>query len=237
MPRPGRAAADEAGREHGREEALHQRRPARDRENEPVRGAAPAWQVKPAQPLDVGQRSVRQVDGEPADTTVVDPPELRLQALAERDDRPARVPREELTNGTVEAAGAKRLPLREPAARAESLAEREVDPAHELHRERIGEDGIRAPRLDCPVVERPEERLGDSVELDRRHPPTVAPRTRPPRSQPRRSAWKPASSRIASKSVSRSARSRQPSHISIARPRCAIASAVLPARLSQQATL
>jgi hypothetical protein len=58
-------------------------------------------------------------------------------------------------------------PLRKVFARPEPLSERKVDPLDELDRHRIAKDGIRAARFDGAMVERPQQRLGHVLELDR----------------------------------------------------------------------
>jgi hypothetical protein len=59
---------------------------------------------------------LRHLDRQPPDAVVVDAPELRLEALAERDDLPAGMAGEEAPHLVVEAAHAQRLPLPEGAA-------------------------------------------------------------------------------------------------------------------------
>ena len=74
-----------------------------------------------------------QVDREPADAAVVDAPELRLESLAECDDRPVGMLREEALDLAVERERAQRLPLRQARlCGAEALAEREVDRVEQL---------------------------------------------------------------------------------------------------------
>ena len=57
------------------------------------------------------------------------------------------------------------LPLREALARAESFPEWVVDPLDELHGLRIVEHRVGPPRLDRPVVERPQQGLGNPLQL------------------------------------------------------------------------
>ena len=71
-----------------------------------------------------------------------------------------------LPDRRVETTRAQRLPLRETFAGAEPLLEREVNPLDELDGHRVPEHCVRPPRLDGPVVERPQQRLGYPLELD-----------------------------------------------------------------------
>jgi hypothetical protein len=118
----------------------------------------------------VGQQSLAQrdrlgqVDAQPANTAVVDPPELGLETLAESDDRAVRVGAEKAQDGVVEAAGPERLRLTEAAP--EPLLEGVVDQIDELDRLRVVDDRIGPERLHGPLVERPEQRLGQVAELD-----------------------------------------------------------------------
>jgi hypothetical protein len=84
---------------------------------------------------------------------------------------------EEAPHLDVEPPHPQRLPLRQPAvAGPEPLRERVVDRVDELDRLRIVQHRIRPPRLDRPVIQRPQQRLGHASQLDRhtlkvaRHP-------------------------------------------------------------------
>jgi hypothetical protein len=114
---------------------------------------------------------LREVDGHPAHAAVVDPPELRLEALAERDDRRACVLGQKAPHRLVEASRAKRLPLGKALAVAEALCEGKVDALDELDREGIVEHRVGPARLCRPMPERPQEGLGNGIEsnADARH--------------------------------------------------------------------
>src|SRR6185312_2073157 len=112
-------------------------------------------------------RRLRKVDRDPLDPPVVDPPELRLEALAEGDDGAARMPAEERPDPLVEGPRPQTLPLGPAAALAEALRERVVDAVDELDRQRVLEDAARARRLLRAEVQRPEQGLGDAGEVDR----------------------------------------------------------------------
>jgi hypothetical protein len=107
-----------------------------------------------------------QVDRQPADTAVVDAPELRLEPLSQRDDGGVRPAREIVRDRAVEAERAQRLPLGERLARAEPLLERKVDLPQKLDCLRVAKGGSGTTCLDGAVVERPQQRLGHPVELD-----------------------------------------------------------------------
>ena len=78
------------------------------------------------------------------------------------------MPGEEALDLAVERQGPQGLPLRQAGAgRAESLLEREIDSVEHLDRHRIAQHGIAPAGLARAVVERPQERLGDALKLDR----------------------------------------------------------------------
>ncbi|HEY0539667.1 MAG TPA: hypothetical protein VGD53_14915, partial [Actinoallomurus sp.] len=93
----------------------------------PGERTAPRRVVGEQSPAYLGR--LRQVDGEPAHPAVVDPPELRLQALAEPHHGAARAGPEETPDLTVETQHAQRVPLGH--LRPEPL-ERVVDPVDQL---------------------------------------------------------------------------------------------------------
>ena len=174
-PQPGRTALDQGVHAVGREvheealrgdedgsvllDGVQPARVERRRAHEPV--ALVRRKQRATQADHVGQ-----VDGQPADAPVVHPPELRLEPFAQGDDRGPAVSRHEAAHRPVEAASPESLPLRERLAAPEALREGEVDPLHELDRERIVDDRVGPPRLDGAVPQRPEERPRDRIEAD-----------------------------------------------------------------------
>ena len=109
-----------------------------------------------------------QVDGEPVDAPVVDPPELRLEALAEGDDGAVGMAGEEAPHHVRRSAGPQRLALGLATGAAAEAVERVVDGVDEL-------DGTRgswstasgALGLERVVVQVPQQRLGHAGQVDR----------------------------------------------------------------------
>ena len=97
-----------------------------------------------------------------AEASVVDAPERGLEALAERDDGPARMPHEEGSDLVVERTGPQTLPLRPARALTQALREGVVDSRDELDGERVVQHRVGARCLLRPVVERPEQGLRNS---------------------------------------------------------------------------
>ena len=111
------------------------------------------------QPARAEGNRLRQVDGQPADTAVVDAPESGLEPFAERDDGAVRMLTHEPTHLVVEPERPERVRFARPA---EMPFEGIVDRVADLDRLRIREQCVGPAGVGGAVVERPEQGFRDA---------------------------------------------------------------------------
>ena len=105
---------------------------------------------------------------QPVDAAVVDAPELRLEALAQRDHGAVGVRGRgsaATSSSKVRARSACHWATR---GGAEALLEREVDPLEQLDGLRVVDDAVGPPRLGGAHVEGPQRRLRNALKLHAR---------------------------------------------------------------------